>query len=494
MGRWYSQCAGNFPCGLSEAKEIAHSRGAELKCMCTEVLRANGEYNERRDAENAKLKATIEELKSENAEFRDRLAKVEQKQMLNDNTPNNNSSNFNLVAVPGAIMVPTEEKEMDNFLLKAHKKIVSSEIKRHNKEKKLHAESVASSEQEVVKQSCQNSHKKKGVEKIAQVIIDGIQDDVKHREPISSGCSLCELFHETEISATAHRPKCSSSLLDLAKLFDKVSDAEYRTNKKANEKEILCWVNFGKEFMVHFSELVENSNGKIGEKKAKGEILDDQSNAMEAVLAEIPDDSNDDGYGGYNEYGERDRVSMKKMGQTHPKPEPESHSKHSKPNIDELRRNWFTNLLPTPRTYTDDFWSKGNGLWCFDDRDIEALNQFRQLELESLELDDEKESKIKEFCAKYNYARIPLDIDKDGYMRGFLILELTTYCIDEEELKKFGETLIVCIGNEDFYCAQIYLGGSGELYILLDDEPLKVLYNYKDTGIRSSDLFQNTNY
>ncbi|UZO16622.1 uncharacterized protein OCT59_008005 [Rhizophagus irregularis] len=27
MGRWYSQCAGNFPCGLSEAKEIAHSRG-----------------------------------------------------------------------------------------------------------------------------------------------------------------------------------------------------------------------------------------------------------------------------------------------------------------------------------------------------------------------------------------------------------------------------------------------------------------------------------
>src|SRR5437763_62062 len=29
-----------------------------------------------------------------------------------------------------------EEKEMDNFLLEAHKKIVSSEIKRRNKEKK----------------------------------------------------------------------------------------------------------------------------------------------------------------------------------------------------------------------------------------------------------------------------------------------------------------------------------------------------------------------
>ncbi|CAB5364098.1 unnamed protein product [Rhizophagus irregularis] len=231
--------------------------------MCTEVLRANGEYNERRDAENAKLKATIEELKSENAEFRDRLAKVEQKQMLNDNTPNNNSSNFNLVAVPGAIMVPTEEKEMDNFLLKAHKKIVSSEIKRHNKEKKLHAESVASSEQEVVKQSCQNSHKKKGVEKIAQVIIDGIQDDVKHREPISSGCSLCELFHETEISATAHRPKCSSSLLDLAKLFDKIISPRIQT------------LNY--QMINHEASIIDS----------EGEILDDQSNAMEAVLAEV---------------------------------------------------------------------------------------------------------------------------------------------------------------------------------------------------------------
>ncbi|CAB4382528.1 unnamed protein product [Rhizophagus irregularis] len=317
---------------------ISDAEIAELKRMRTEVLRANGEHNERRDAENAKLKATIEELKSENAKFRDRLAKVEQKQTLNDNTPNNNSSNFNLVAVPGAITVPTEEKEIDNFLLEAHKKIVSSEIKRRNKEKKLHAESVASSEQEVVKQSCQNSHKKKGVEKIAQVIIDGILDDVKHREPISSGCSLREPFHETEISATARRPKCSSSLLDLAKLFDKASDAEYRT-KKANEEEILCWVNFGKEFMVHFSELVENSNGKIGEKKAKGIIYDEmleqlvtirekRSKEMGIQLPKISrcfltrrtqrsmklvriiekiDDSDDDGYGGYNEYGERDR-------------------------------------------------------------------------------------------------------------------------------------------------------------------------------------------
>ncbi|CAB4379293.1 unnamed protein product [Rhizophagus irregularis] len=136
---------------------------------------------------------------------------------------------------------------------------------------------MASSGQEVAKQSGQNSHKKKGTEKIVQVITDGmmaepsIQDNIKHQESDSSNSKA---LHMTEISATARRPKCSSSLLDLAKLFDKASDAEYRT-KKANEEEILCWVNFGKEFMVHFSELVENSNGKIGEKKAKGIIYDE---------------------------------------------------------------------------------------------------------------------------------------------------------------------------------------------------------------------------
>ena len=59
---------------------------AELKRRNVETLRSNAEYNERRDAENNKLRARIRELESENVEFRDRLTKVEQKQTLNDNT------------------------------------------------------------------------------------------------------------------------------------------------------------------------------------------------------------------------------------------------------------------------------------------------------------------------------------------------------------------------------------------------------------------------
>ena len=117
---------------------VSDAEIAELKRRNAEVLRANGKYNEMRDAEKAKLKARIEELESE---FRDRITKVEQKQTLqsaltaNDNSSNNSSPSFNSVAVPEAITVltnsakhlngkPLEEKDMDSFLLEAHKKIV----------------------------------------------------------------------------------------------------------------------------------------------------------------------------------------------------------------------------------------------------------------------------------------------------------------------------------------------------------------------------------
>ena len=152
----------------------------------------------------------------------------------------------------------------------------------------------------------------------------------------------------------------------------------------------------------------------------------------------------------------------------------------------------FTNLPPAPQTYTDNFWKESNA-GSFSNHDIEALNQFRQLELELLKSDDEKESKIRELCAKYHNAHIPLDVDKIGYMRGFFLLESISYDIYSEELKEYGETLIVCIGLEDSD-ALMYLDGSGKLYISLNENLLKVLYNYKNIGAKSSDVFQNTNY
>ncbi|CAG8770337.1 18563_t:CDS:1, partial [Rhizophagus irregularis] len=178
----------------------------------------NEEYNERCDAENAKLRAGIVELKSENAELSDRVTKVKQNQLQNDSaegiqgkgniTPNNNPSNFNLGAVYHEKLL--EEKEMDNFLLEAHKKIVSSEIKQRNKERQADRKKLSKAEQASLNQNqesdtrCstsekipevlnpvtkisarapgQNSHKKKGAENIIQLIADSIKDDVQSND------------------------------------------------------------------------------------------------------------------------------------------------------------------------------------------------------------------------------------------------------------------------------------------------------------------------
>src|ERR1051325_5523479 len=168
---------------LRRKLSVSDAEIAELKRRNNEFLRANKEYNERRDAENAKLRA-------ENVEFRDRLTKVEQNQTLqnaltaNDNSSNNNSSNFasapsaNLVAEPTVtqhekpsvdeemdtplpeepipeelteVIVSTvnisvmdqcdqkslEDKETDAFLDEEYKKKVSDEIRQRNREKKL---------------------------------------------------------------------------------------------------------------------------------------------------------------------------------------------------------------------------------------------------------------------------------------------------------------------------------------------------------------------
>jgi len=95
------------------------------------------------------------------------------------------------------------------------------------------------------------SHKKKGTENIAQVITDGIQDNI-HSDP----------NHVTEISVTGHHQNSTISLLDLAQLFDKATNAEYYA-MKANQEETLCWINYGSEFIIQYNDLIKNSNGKL---------------------------------------------------------------------------------------------------------------------------------------------------------------------------------------------------------------------------------------
>src|SRR2546423_4498819 len=252
-------------CNLRFKLSVSDAEIAELKRKNAETLRSNAEYNERRDAENTKLKARIEELESE---FRDRLTKVKQKQTLNDNTPNDNTSNknsSNFALAPSANLgvvhheKPLKEKEMDSFLLDAHKKIVSSEIKQRNKEKKLSKAEQASLNQDqesdtgcstsekipevsnpVTKISAgQNSHRKKGAENIVQLIADGIKDDAQSSDK-AIPCDVISIESLNQNSST-------DSLLSLAQLFDKADDAEYGAIC-ANQEEILCWYYYGKEF------------------------------------------------------------------------------------------------------------------------------------------------------------------------------------------------------------------------------------------------------
>ncbi|CAB5190535.1 unnamed protein product [Rhizophagus irregularis] len=153
---------------------------------------------------------------------------------------------------------------MDSFLLEAHKKIVSSEIKQRNKEKKLSKAEQASLNQDqesdtgcstsekilevsnpVTKISAgapgQNSHRKKGAENIVQLIADGIKDDAQSSDK-AIPCDVISIESLNQNSST-------DSLLSLAQLFDKADDAEYGAIR-ANQEEILRWYYYGKEFLT----------------------------------------------------------------------------------------------------------------------------------------------------------------------------------------------------------------------------------------------------
>ena len=165
-----------------------------------------------------------------------------------------------------------EEKEMDNFLLEAHKKIVSSEIKQRNKERQADRKKLSKAEQASLNQDqesdtgCstsekipevsnpvtkisagapgQNSHRKKGAENIVQLIADGIKDDAQSSDK-TIPCNVISIESLNQNSST-------DSLLSLAQLFNKADDAEYGAIR-ANQEEILRWYYYGKEFLIQIN-------------------------------------------------------------------------------------------------------------------------------------------------------------------------------------------------------------------------------------------------
>src|SRR6266498_3601778 len=211
---------------------------AELKRRNIKFLRANEEYNERRDADNAKLRA-------ENVEFRDRLTKVEQKQTLqsaltaNDNSSNISSSNFNLVADQMSMvthhekpLVDTllpEDKETDAFLYEVYKKKVNNEIRQRNKEKKLLRESFTKDSSgnvftkvsptfSVTQDKESRSYKKKEAENIVQDVFDFTMDgsEKNHMTEISlTGCEENNYQEKIESQGCLAELACSDVLQNI---------------------------------------------------------------------------------------------------------------------------------------------------------------------------------------------------------------------------------------------------------------------------------------
>ncbi|CAJ0648003.1 12953_t:CDS:2 [Entrophospora sp. SA101] len=84
----------------------------------------------------------------------------------------------------------------------------------------------------------------------------------------------------------------NSTILTLAQLFDKAIDAECGAIR-ANQEEILRWCYYGKEFLIQVSEIIKNSNGKIGEKKAKGIVYDKILEHISIIRKKRSEDTDD---------------------------------------------------------------------------------------------------------------------------------------------------------------------------------------------------------
>ncbi|RHZ74205.1 hypothetical protein Glove_227g186 [Diversispora epigaea] len=228
------------------------------------------------EVEKAELEAKNAELlkQAENDKLNARVVKLEQSSNnitheLENSVLHEASSDISSnICAPPSKSKSLEDIETDNFLDAQSKKEVNDMMRKRNKEKKLqtqgsHNTSLPMSiplipseisisneddspevfealdlktEKKLLNQNQsknQNeSHEKKGTENIAQVIADGT-----------------------------------------SQLFDKATNAEYYA-MKANQEETLRWINYGSEFIIQYNDLIKNSNGKIGEKKAKGIIYD----------------------------------------------------------------------------------------------------------------------------------------------------------------------------------------------------------------------------
>ncbi|CAG8661526.1 9857_t:CDS:10, partial [Gigaspora margarita] len=289
---------------------VSDAEIAELKCRNAKFLRANREYNKKRDAKN-------------------------DKEAISEVLPEISASNNN------TDIKSSKDQKMNTFLDDAHKKSVSNAIRQCNREKKLlcelstkdlsRDESLLSKPptSSVTQDKESHLHKKKlEAENIMQDVFDFTMDGSEKKQP--EGAS-----HIMEISLTGYKKnncqekiesqgdlaELSSSdiLQNINRLYENACTAENK-RVKVNQAEILCWRNFiigldnsiG-EIMIKEknpnTELPNDQEGPVNADDGDPNSINDNSDSYYSEK-EMPDESDNDGYsgcGGYNKYGESNK-------------------------------------------------------------------------------------------------------------------------------------------------------------------------------------------
>ncbi|CAJ0845744.1 14616_t:CDS:2 [Entrophospora sp. SA101] len=295
----------------------------EIKKKYVEVEAENTDLKEiikenaRREAESMKLKARVEELERYKKENEKRFEKLEEKQLKNvnnfenianvsdsvinhcidtdtksldddtselidercDDTPASdifdNTSNCDLrhesLTQCSAPSNCTEseslkDKEMNNiidFLVERDNERIRNEIRERNRGGKLQREAPTG-----------NFPKE---DTYASNIKSSVPSDQKKEQGLIQEISIKDQNNITEISSNNipqnHVPEIdySTSDKDIICLYQNACDAE-KDAIKANREEILCWCFYAKKSKGMVKDFM--ANGKVGEKKAKGQVYD----------------------------------------------------------------------------------------------------------------------------------------------------------------------------------------------------------------------------
>ncbi|PKB96916.1 hypothetical protein RhiirA5_506800 [Rhizophagus irregularis] len=256
---------------MSSELEVLKQRIIELEAKNAELEAEKAELLKRIMEENTRRDVRVEELEQKNKELETRLAIVEQaslpveEQTYNDNPSDNSTSNFNSVVTEyhkkPLVDVETdnflmangkslEEKDMDSFLLEAHKKIVSSEIKQCNKEKKLLCESAFL---KVLPSAGNNPTVSLGNDKIES-----------STKTVSSGNDQMVSEKSEKIEKTSRNQQKSGSIIallsEISEQYSSSCEASYgqittqslihlfRNATRAGHEEILSWVYYSDNF------------------------------------------------------------------------------------------------------------------------------------------------------------------------------------------------------------------------------------------------------